>query len=79
MGICLPEMGDFHEVHTMLQQRVEQWNEEIRKQGRQEGRQEGDQGYVLPGTHLMLVDTSDGSVERDGVAPSGDAGIELWR
>lgn len=59
MGIRLPERDDFHEVPTMLQQRVEQWNEEIREQGCQEGRQEGDQGYVLPGTHLMLVDTSD--------------------
>jgi predicted transposase YdaD len=34
----LPDIDDFHEVHAMLQQRVEQWNETIREQGRQEGR-----------------------------------------
>ena len=37
----LPDIDDFHEVHVMLQQRVKEWNEEIRERGRQEGRQEG--------------------------------------
>ncbi len=40
-GIRLPDINDFHEVHTMLQQRVEQWNAEILERGRKEGYKEG--------------------------------------
>jgi len=39
-GIRLPDINDFQEVHVMLQQRVEQWNAEIRERGRQEAREE---------------------------------------
>lgn len=40
-GIELPDINDFQEVHAMLQERVEKWNQEIREKGRQEGLQEG--------------------------------------
>jgi gamma-glutamylcysteine synthetase len=46
-GIRLPDIDDFHEVHVMLQQRVEQWNAEIREQGRLEGRQENQRSTAL--------------------------------
>lgn len=40
-GIPLPDINDYHEVHAVLQERVEQWNRQLIEQGRQEGRQEG--------------------------------------
>jgi len=36
-GIALPDINDFHEVHAVLQERVEQWNRQILEKGRQEG------------------------------------------
>jgi hypothetical protein len=36
-GIRLPDIDDYHEVHAMLEQRVEQWNRELIEKGRQEG------------------------------------------
>ena len=40
-GIRLPDINDYHEVHKVLQERVEQWNRQLREQGRVEGRMEG--------------------------------------
>lgn len=41
-GIVLPDIDDFHRVHAVLQERVEQWNRQILEKGRQEGRLEGE-------------------------------------
>ncbi|MBK1720521.1 Rpn family recombination-promoting nuclease/putative transposase [Thiocystis violacea] len=40
-GIVLPDINDFHEVHAVLQERVERWNAELIERGRLEGREEG--------------------------------------
>ena len=39
----IPEMVDLEDFRTMLIERVEEWNRELREQGRREGRKEGRQ------------------------------------
>lgn len=66
--ITLPEIDDFHEVHIMLQQRVEQWNAEILErgrrlgleEGRQEGREEGRQEGREEGRRAEMIDLIQG-------------------
>lgn len=53
--ITLPEIDDFHEVHVMLQQRVEQWNAEILERGRRLGREEGRQEGREEGRHTEMI------------------------
>ncbi|MCK7581378.1 MAG: hypothetical protein MZV65_40935 [Chromatiales bacterium] len=57
-GDSLADIDDFHEVHVMLQQRVEQWNAEIREQGRHEGRLEGRQENQRSTALAMLQRTN---------------------
>jgi flagellar biosynthesis/type III secretory pathway protein FliH len=40
-GVRLPEIDDHHEVHAVLEQRVEQWNRELIERGRLEGLEQG--------------------------------------
>lgn len=58
-GIRLPDINDHHEVHAVLEQRVEQWNRELiekgRLQGLEEGRQEGQQQGLRLGEARVLA------------------------
>lgn len=54
-GITLPDINDFNEVHTVLQERVEQWNQQLVEKGRLMGREEGREEGRLEGESRVLA------------------------
>ena len=75
-GITLPDINDFNEVHTVLQERVEQWNQQLVEKGRLMGRLEGE-SRVLARLLARRFGALPGWVE-DRLSSASEAELEAW-